>query len=395
MALTGTLRDFGIADILQLIGQQGKTGILHLKNKEKSVHVHFVDGNVVKAESATRSRKDLLGSLMVRAGVLSQEQLERALEIQKQTLRRLGDILVDEKLVTRELFREMYQLQTTETLYRLFHWKDGTYEFEQVEVDYDREAITPIRSENVLMEGFRMVDEWPMVRKKITSYDMTFVRRKSLTAAAAAPSSVEGNDELDAAFGALEGGAPEAEAPSEDLGPYERKVFELAEPERTVQEIIDLSRMGEFETCKSLLNLVDAGYLEPVAPKKKGKPLAGARGGTVEALRGVFVQALMGVIVLGLVAGATYLGLHFFVAPGTPLRAREVEEVLAGEQAARIARALEVYRVEVGRYPETLAQLQEAGLLSKRDGTYPYGRPWYYRPPREAGDGYTLLPPIP
>ena len=42
MALTGTLKDFGIAEILQLIGQQSKSGVLHLKNKADEIHV--VDG---------------------------------------------------------------------------------------------------------------------------------------------------------------------------------------------------------------------------------------------------------------------------------------------------------------------------------------------------------------
>ena len=41
MALKGTLKDFGIADILQLIGQQQKTGTLHLKAREEEVHVSF------------------------------------------------------------------------------------------------------------------------------------------------------------------------------------------------------------------------------------------------------------------------------------------------------------------------------------------------------------------
>ncbi|MET0405181.1 MAG: DUF4388 domain-containing protein, partial [Cystobacter sp.] len=54
MALTGTLKDFGIADILQLIGQQQKTGVLALTHKDDSVHVAFKDGNIVKAESAHR-----------------------------------------------------------------------------------------------------------------------------------------------------------------------------------------------------------------------------------------------------------------------------------------------------------------------------------------------------
>ena len=51
MALSGTLKDFGIADILQLIGQQTKTGQLHLKAKDQEVHIAFKDGNIVRAES--------------------------------------------------------------------------------------------------------------------------------------------------------------------------------------------------------------------------------------------------------------------------------------------------------------------------------------------------------
>ena len=39
MALKGTLKDFGIADILQLIGQQQKTGTLHLQGRDQEVHV--------------------------------------------------------------------------------------------------------------------------------------------------------------------------------------------------------------------------------------------------------------------------------------------------------------------------------------------------------------------
>ena len=37
MALAGTLKDFGIADILQLIAQQPKTGVLHLRSKDRFI----------------------------------------------------------------------------------------------------------------------------------------------------------------------------------------------------------------------------------------------------------------------------------------------------------------------------------------------------------------------
>ena len=107
MALKGTLKDFGIADILQLIGQQQKTGVLHLTSKDQEVHIGFRDGNIVKAESSTRKKKHLIGSMLVRAEVITEQQLQEALETQKRTLKRLGDVLVASGAITQERFRRM------------------------------------------------------------------------------------------------------------------------------------------------------------------------------------------------------------------------------------------------------------------------------------------------
>ena len=175
MSLRGTLGDFGIADIFQLIGHQAKTGVLLLKDRELEVRIFFVEGNVVKAEQSLREKADLLGNIMVRSGVLTQVQLDTALDAQQRTLRRLGDILVDMGTVTRPVLKDFARLQTTETIYRLFQWRAGTYEFTAQAVDYDEASYEPIRSENILMEGFRMVDEWPAVRKIVASSACTFL----------------------------------------------------------------------------------------------------------------------------------------------------------------------------------------------------------------------------
>src|SRR5438045_21859 len=105
MALKGTLRDFGIADILQLIGQQQKSGTLHLKAKEQEVHIGFKDGNIVKAESTTRKQKDLIGNMLVRAELITDQQLTFSLENQRRTLKRLGDVLVAAGHITAERFK--------------------------------------------------------------------------------------------------------------------------------------------------------------------------------------------------------------------------------------------------------------------------------------------------
>src|SRR3954447_636195 len=113
MALSGTLKDFGIADILQLIGHQTKTGRLMLKSGNEEVEVFFVDGNVVFASDKARNSKNLLGTLLLRAEMLSSDQLDEALGIQQRTLKRLGDILTEMGAVTQVQLAQMMRLQTT------------------------------------------------------------------------------------------------------------------------------------------------------------------------------------------------------------------------------------------------------------------------------------------
>ena len=146
MALSGTLKDFGIADILQLIGHQTKTGKLVLKNGPEEVDVLFVEGNVVFATDNARQKESLLGSMLLRAELLSDDKLEEALLLQKRSLKRLGDVLLEQNYLAPEDLAQVMRLQTTETLYKLFSWKSGTYEFEQEELEGFKSGFEPVRA---------------------------------------------------------------------------------------------------------------------------------------------------------------------------------------------------------------------------------------------------------
>jgi hypothetical protein len=225
MALAGTLKDFGIADILQLIAQQQKTGVLHLRSKDQEVKVGFVDGAIVSAESLSKKKRDLFGHMLLGAELISEAQLELALETQKRSLQRLGDCLISQGVLTKDQYRRMAQLQFNETLYRLFTWKTGTYEFEQGPVHHDTHDLEPVRAESVLMEGFRMVDEWPVIRKRIPRYDLVFAQGKYLPP---------------------DGASTESGGEFASVGPSERRVFALVNGYRDVRKLVDLSCLGEF-----------------------------------------------------------------------------------------------------------------------------------------------------
>lgn len=390
MALQGTLGDFGIADIFQLIGQQQKTGVLHLTGKEEEVHIAFKDGNVVRAETAARKRKELLGHMLVRAGLIGQAQLDAALDEQRRTLRRLGDILVASGALTREALKEMTSLQTTETVYRLFAWKQGSYAFEQGEVDFDPETVSPVRSESVLMEGFRRVDEWPAVRKVISSGRMTFEKLKDAPAPAGAS---EDDFGLDAAFGE----ASDDEPKKGELSRAERRVLELWAPSRTVNQLIDASRLGEFETCKALASLCKQGYLAALTPTGKDDDdrLSTVEKGLGERLRESMGSAVVTVLLAAAVVflfGQSGLGSARTSGGELPVGDAAAQRLLARGQLERLRAALQVYQLEHGELPEALDALVSEQLASASDLQFPWGERYYYR--RTAGRTFVLLPPL-
>ena len=380
MALSGTLKDFGIADILQLIGHQTKTGRLMLKTGNDEVEVYFIDGKVVFASEKARDSKDLLGSLLLRAELLNKEQLDDALSMQQRTLKRLGDILLESAVVTRPQLAQMMRLQTTETLYKLFSWKNGSYEFSQEQVDAARSTFDPIRAESVLLEGFRRMDEWPALKKKVPWTDATFERLKELETDDL-PSSDAGLDE-----GAVKEGEPTGR---------HKLIYKLAANGKNVKQLVDASRLGEFEARKALQELIEWEYLKAV-PAGPVKALAeGIRKGHRKTLS--WAGALVRLALTLTFFGATLL-LVRSMAPtlgtssgDTPARKGAVARLISRDQLVRLESALALYRMEHGEYPAALRALVEGEIVSENDLRYPWKQPWYYR---RTAQGFVLLPPL-
>jgi competence protein ComGC len=389
MALQGTLKDFGIADILQLIGQQQKTGQLCLANKEQEVNVFFKDGNIARVESVTRKKKDLIGNMLVRAEIITEAQLEEALETQRRTLKRLGDVLVSSGFITAPNFKKMMQLQATETIYKLFSWDNGTYEFKVEPVVNDTEAITPLRAESVLMEGFRMVDEWPVIRKKINRLDMTFEVTRPLP-----PPRVQVVDD-DAAFddAFAEKKKDENKGEFKSVGDSERRVYEVIAPGRDVRKLIDVSCLGEFETCKALLNLINLDYAKIVLAN--GQTASGDREGFFSKVGQSLGRVGASMATLGAVLFLVVQlsgGLSLASSPATSVADPAAQRFISRTQLKRIESALEVFRLEKGEYPEQLNALVASGLLKEEELRYPWREQYYYK--RPAAREFVLLPPL-
>ncbi len=371
MALQGSLADFGIAEILQLIGSQQKTGILHVTggSSAEEVMIAFSSGRIIRTDVNGRHKRDLLGQMLVAAGDVSREQLAVALKSQKKSLKRIGDILVEMQVIGRETVNELADLQTRETLYRLFEWKSGQYRFESKPPNFTRPSGRPISSESLLMEGFRMLDEWPLIRARINNYSVVFRpldKARELDDQGKALERV-----LDDAFSEFGGGGGIDEFSFDDslsggsggLGDEERKILGLVDGQRDVYQIIDLSRLGEFETCKALLTLLNEEYIEPTKVKRALE--SPVRHRSVNARRFALRIIVNGTLLLAIVFGVLFMPrsrieLH----RNAQQVANEAQTRLRANRLVAIATALEVFRVENGRYPAKLAVLVEKGLIT-------------------------------
>jgi len=275
MALEGTLRDFSLADILQLIGLQRKTGVLTLRGKDDTVTVTFLDGKVVGADSLNRRLENRLGTVLIRTGLLTQDQLNRALEIQKETLQRLGFILTHYGIISADALREAIQLQIMQVVYRLFRWKDGDYHFSQeTTIEYDRDNVTPISAESILMEGARMIDEWPIIEKRVRSYDMVF--RKKLTDQEIVVVGADEADEIDFDGGAVKKKKGGFGSDKIRISQTEKWIYDMVDGTMTVGDIVEVSRFSEFDTNKGIYELLTRDLIEEVRGASAAAVLAQA-----------------------------------------------------------------------------------------------------------------------
>jgi uncharacterized protein DUF4388 len=391
MALEGTLKDFGLADIFQLIGNQRKTGVLTLKSPDDVVTVSFLDGSVVSADSQNKKLEDLLGSVLVKSGRISDDQLQHALRNQRRTLQRLGNILINEKFISDEDLSEALRLQVTQVVYRLFRWSNGDYLFKQERtIEYDREHFTPLTAESILMEGIRMIDEWPIIEKKIRSVNMVFALSNP-----GAPIEIQKEDgeEEDALGAALTDAGSRQVSPPVDsvvISAQEAKVYDAVDGQRTVQEVIDRSGLGDFETCRVLYDLLARGLIREI---RREAPRRAEPAVSRQQVSPGFWTALSVLLLAGAAFSAVRMGYNPInrlpPAYEDPLLGQLLTSITRS-RVERVDEAIQVYYLQKGFYPDDLAELARGHLVGASALKDAWGRSLEYVP---LGGGYRLLVP--
>lgn len=117
MGLEGSLADFVLTDVIQLVHMGKKTGALHVTSDEAAGTIFFLEGTAIHAVSST---------------------------------------LVGDRAVS-----------------RILQWRNGNFIFKSEETTNQRTVESPIQ--HLVMEVARQIDEWNEIKKLVPNLDMVII----------------------------------------------------------------------------------------------------------------------------------------------------------------------------------------------------------------------------
>ncbi|HEX9422061.1 MAG TPA: DUF4388 domain-containing protein [Pyrinomonadaceae bacterium] len=166
MGIQGNLSTMNVADLLQFLAAGRKTGMLKFDRAPIVKQIYFENGIIIGSNS--NDPKEYLGQLLIHYGKLDESQLRAALQTQRQSGGRLGEILVSTGVLPEADVLEILRIRTLDVIYDLFLWKEAHFElYDEPPPDYFiRIEVQPTK---VIMDGAYRIDEWKRYRSQIPS----------------------------------------------------------------------------------------------------------------------------------------------------------------------------------------------------------------------------------
>lgn len=237
MPIKGNLERIDLANIFQMLTLNQNVGTLHIYYGDVHKEIYF-NGSGVILPYDQDIMEDRVISLLVRQGRLTEEQVERArYNVNTLNTGLLGAIL-QMNFTTEAEVQTAMRHHMEEEIYDLFLVKNAVFEFVEDEKPGGARTLDErfvLSPSNLLMEAVRRGDEWAHIRELVPSEREVFeVIDASLP---------EGVDD------------PEGEYPL---------VFEALDGVRSVQSVIQVTRLHRFSVFKKCSVLVEAGKIAPV-----------------------------------------------------------------------------------------------------------------------------------
>jgi transposase InsO family protein len=233
MSISGNLETMELAELLQWVAQSAKTGTLVIGRGEVQKRIFFLDGRIIATGST--DPKEQLGHFLVSHGYINEQELVEAITQQESTGMLLGKILVTAGRISEQDLQHLLLLKAQEGIFDMFSWSSGEFRF--VERETLDSGMIPIALEvaMVVLQGMERLDEWNRINECVPSL-------------LCVPVGVGIYDEP-------------------DLSQGERRVLELVDDDRSIEDICIETHSSNFFVSRILAAAVRAGAIKMVRPR--------------------------------------------------------------------------------------------------------------------------------
>ncbi len=343
MALEGQLSDFNLAEILQLLSSQQKSGFLNLETKRNMVFI-FDKGVLISTRDRRSRSRDPLESFLRAYGFFSEKQWKHIEFIAKNSSLDLTEILVSESLLSEAELDKALKSLAQEMTYAGMKMTRGRYHFSPTkDTPPGVKWRYSLDVQGLLMESARRLDEEDMLKDFLPSQAITFS---------------QGNKVL----------------PADQLSETGRRIMELALAGLPLGRIIRQGRTESFVARDLLKNWVEDSILAKHNPGGDDHESESEGGGLKLNLSSGLRSLPLTVVALVMIGALGWFrwtaspdaGPH----PGQSLREAQLR--------AEVITAARLFRYQKGEWPDDLNDLVRSGQLAPSVKTTTENLGWQY-----------------
>lgn len=246
MALKGNLRDFTITQLLNLINLAKKTGTLKIQVLENNAQLCFKQGKLTYAETSTEQNNIYSILLYSKAINTRQYRLIKSRAGNKSD-KALGLMLINAGYISQEKIFSSLRRYYQSVVLRLFEWQDGDFEFVPVSEVPEGKIGIRLDLENLIIKGARQLQEFEKINVELPNLDISleFANRENV------------------------------DIRNLSLSTIEWKVISYINPQTTIQQIADTTKMSDHDIRKVVYGMLQAGLVLLVRPEEKISMLPG------------------------------------------------------------------------------------------------------------------------
>jgi hypothetical protein len=329
MALEGQLSDFNLAEILQLLASQQKSGFLNLETTRQVVFI-FDKGVLISTRGRRSRSRDPLESFLRAYGFFTEQQWKHVEYVSKNSSLDLSEILISESMLSEGQLDRALKSLAQEMVFAGMKMRRGRYHFSPtkdtppgVKWRYNLDV------QGLLMESARRLDEEPLLKELLPSQATTFS---------------QGNKIM----------------PADDLSETGQRIMEMALAGLPLGRIIRQGQTESFVVRDLLKNWIDRGLLEKNDPTDdEADEKSSGKGFKLNLSSGL--RSLPLTIVALLLIGA----LGWFRWTAAPEADHYAGQHLREAQLrSEVITAARLFRYQKGEWPDNLGELVRSGQLA-------------------------------